>query len=130
MESEKSIPLPLNGEEIQEATLFKLRECMQKNCHLSLGNSYAKVRIEVFVKMILTDIARPDVSNNVAATVELDSGLASESEPETVEATLMVEPMPPNQLRQETDQAVPVQTVIDGKKVTKHLKYAPRKVKS
>lgn len=126
MESEKSIPLPLTGEEIQEAVIFKLRDCMQKNCHLHLGNAYTSAKIEVSVKMVLFDYGR-EVRNNEAATVELDSGLPPESESETVEASVTLESMPPNLLRQETDQAVPVATVVDGKKKIRHLKYAPRK---
>jgi hypothetical protein len=128
MESEKSIPLPLTGEEIQEAVVVKLRECMQKNCHLGLGNAYTSAKIEVTVKMTLFDYGR-EVRNNELATVEIDSGLPQESAPVTVEGQLTTDPMPPNQLRVETDQSVPVQTTQDGKKVTKHLKYAPRKAK-
>jgi hypothetical protein len=126
MDSEKSLPLPLTGEEVQEAVVFKLRECMQKSCHLSSGNAYTSARFEIAVKMTLWDYGR-EVRNNEIASGEIDSGLPPESEPETVEATLTVEPMPPNALRQEVDLPVPVQTVVDGKKVTKHLKYAPRK---
>lgn len=126
MDSEKSIPMPLTGEEIQEAVLFKLREAMQKNCHLHLGNAYTSAKIDISVKMVLFDYGR-EVHNNEAATVELDSGLPPESEPETVEASVTMEPVPPNQFRQESDQAVPVATVVDGKKKIRHLKYAPRK---
>ena len=128
MESEKSVPLPLTGEEIQEAVLFKLRECMQKSCHLHLGNAYTSAKIDISVKMILFDYGR-EVRNNEIAQVELDSTLPPESEPVVAEETLTVDPMPPNQLRHETDQAVPVPTVVDGKKTIRHLKYAPRKAK-
>jgi hypothetical protein len=126
MESEKSVPLPLTGEEIQEAVVFKLRECMQKTCHLHPGNAYTSAKIEVSVKMTLFDYGR-EVRNNELATVEIDSGLPQEGEPETVEGEIKLDPMPPNVLRQETDQAVPVATVVDGKKKIRYLKYAPRK---
>jgi len=126
VDSEKSIPLPLTGEEVQEAALYSLRECMQKNCHLSAGNAYTAARIEISVKMTLFDYGR-EIRNNEVLTVNLDSGLPAESEPETVEGSLTVEPVPPNQLRVETEQPVPVATVQDGKKVVKHLRYAPRK---
>ena len=128
MDSEKSIPMALSGEEIQEAVLFKLSECMQKNCHLHSGNAYSKARIEVSVKMTLYDYGR-EVRNNEQATVELDSGLPQESAPVTVEGTVVMEPMPPNQVRIETGQDVPVQTIIDGKPTVKRVKYAPRKAK-
>jgi len=44
-----------------------------------------------------------------------------------MDANVVMEPMPPNQVRIETDQAVPVPTVEGGKKVIRHLKYAARK---
>ena len=128
MESEKSIPLALSGEEIQEAVLYKVRECMGKSCHLASGNAYTSVRFEVTVKMTMFDYGR-EVRNNEIVTGEIDSGIPQEGAALAVEETLAVEPMPPNQLRQETDQAVPVQTVVDGKKKIRHLKYAPRKAK-
>ncbi len=129
MDSEKSLPLPLTGEEIQEACVAKLRECMQKNCHLSLTNAYTSAKIDIKVSMTLFDYGR-EVRNNEMTSVEIDSGLPSESEAQEVTGELVTEPMPPNQLRIETDQAVPVATTQDGKKVVKHLKYAPRKAKA
>ena len=128
MESEKSIPLPLTGEEVQEGVLSKVRECMEKSCHLSAGNAYTSCRFEVTVKMTLFDFGR-EVRNNEIVTGEIDSGIPQEGAALAVEETLDVEPMPPNQFRQETNQAVPVQTVVDGKKKIRHLKYAPRKAK-
>ena len=131
MESEKSIPLPLTGEEIQEAVVFKLRECMQKNCHLSLGNAYTSAKIDIKISMTLFDYGR-EVRNNEIAQVHLDSELPNESAAQEVTGELITDPMPPNLLRQEVDLPVPVESVIDGKKVTKHLKhlkYAPRKAK-
>lgn len=126
MESEKTVVLALSGEEIQEAVLFKLRECMQKNCHLSLTNAYTSAKVDISVKMVLFDYGR-EVRNNEVSKVELDSGLPHENEPETIDASISLEPMPPNQLRVETDQAVPVVTTTEGKKQVKRLKYAPRK---
>ena len=114
MESEKSIPLPLTGEEVQEGVLSKVRECMEKSCHLSAGNAYTSCRFEVTVKMTLFDFGR-EVRNNEIVTGEIDSGIPQEGAALAVEETLDVEPMPPNQFRQETGQAVPVQTVVDGK---------------
>lgn len=126
MESEKSVPMSLTGEEVQEAAVAKLRECMQHNCHLRLSDAYTSARIEVTVKMVLSDYGR-EVRNNTVAEVELDSGIPPESEPRVSEGTVVMEPMPPNSFRVETQQPVPVVTSQDGKKVIKHLKYAARK---
>jgi hypothetical protein len=138
MQSEKSIPLPLTGEEVQEAVVAKLRECMQKNCHLSLGNAYTAAKIEVSVKMVLYDYGR-EIRNNEAASVDIETGVPNDAEPVTSEGTVQFgdksladpeKPMSVNEFRVESEQPVPVQTVADGKKVTKHLKYAPRKPKA
>jgi hypothetical protein len=101
---------------------------MQKNCHLHLGNAYTSAKIEISVKMTLFDYGR-EVRNNENTSVEIDSGIPPDSPAQEVTGELTVEPMPPNLLRQETEQAIPVATVIDGKKQIKHLKYAPRKAK-
>lgn len=129
MESEKSIPLPLTGEEIQEGALAKVRECFEKSCHLSAGNAYTSARFEITVRMTLFDFGR-EVSNNEIVTGEIDSGIPQEGAALAVEENLIVEPMPPNQFRQETGQAVPVATVVDGQKKIRHVKYAPRKAKA
>lgn len=128
MESEKSIPLALTGEEIQEGVLAKVRECMQTNCHLGMGNAYTAARFEITVKMTLFDYGR-EVKNNVATAGEIDSGIPAGNEPMVIEGGVTMEAMPPNQFRQETDQPVPVQTVVDGQKKIRHLKYSPRKKK-
>lgn len=129
MENEKSVPLPLTGEEIQEAAVFKMRECMAKSCHLNSGNAYTSARIEISVKMTLFDYGR-EVRNNELVKVEVDSGLPAESEPREVSGEIAMEPAPPNQVRVDTEQPVPVATVVDGKPKIKHLKYAPRKAKA
>jgi hypothetical protein len=128
MDSEKSLPLPLTGKEIQEAVHFKLAECMEHNCHLHEGNAYTSARIEVSVKMVLFDYGR-EVRNNEAVTVAVDSGIPAESDPVESDGYVTMEPMPPNQFRVDTDQPVPVQTIVDGKPKTRHLKYTPRKSK-
>lgn len=128
MESEKSIPLPLTGDEVKEGAIAKVRECLDKSCHLASGNAYTSCRFEITVKMTLFDYGR-EVRNNEIVTGEIDSGIPQEGAALAVEETLTVEPMPPNQFRQETEQAIPVQTVVDGQKKIRHLKYQPRKAK-
>jgi len=76
----------------------------------------------------LSDYGR-EVKDNHIVTEQGDSGAPAESVPRTVEANIVMEPMPPNQVRVETDQAVPVPAVEGGKKVIKHLRYAARKPK-
>jgi hypothetical protein len=126
MESEKPVPMPLTGEEVQNAVLYKVQEAMQNSCHLRLSDAYTSFNAEITVRLTLSDYGRVVHSNHNAVAAD-DTGLPQEAEPRVSEGNLTVDPMPPNEVRVETDQAVPVKTVQDGKSVIRHLKYAPRK---
>ena len=128
MPDEKPAPMPLTGEEVQEAILYKVATSLLKTCHLKSDNAYTSFKAEISIRLTLSDFGR-QVSDNHIVSESGDSGLPAESEPRTVEANVVMEPMPPNQLRIDTDQAVPVPTVEGGKKVIRHLKYAARKPK-
>ena len=151
MPDEKPAPLPLTGEEVQEAILYKVVQSLSKTCHLKVDNAYTAFKAEISIKLTLSDFGRQVSDNHIVKesgempgvccecpTVgpEEDTvGLSVDDCPihgkksRTVEANVTMEPMPPNQVRIETDQAVPVPTVENGKKVVKHLRYAARKPK-
>lgn len=128
MPDEKPAPLPLTGEEVQEAILYKVASSLARTCHLKVDNAYTSFKAEISIRLTLSDFGR-QVSDNHSVTEQGDSGLDPENEPRQVEANVTMEPMPPNQVRIETDQDVPVPTVEGGKKVIKHLRYAARKAK-
>ena len=128
MPDEKPAPLPLTGEEVQEAILYKVAASLARTCHLKVDNAYTSFKAEITIRLTLSDFGR-EVKDNHIVTEQVDTGIPDESEPRSMEANVTMEPMPPNQLRIETDQAVPVSTVEGGKKVVKHLKYAARKPK-
>jgi len=129
MPDEKPAPLPLTGEEVQEAILYKVASSLARSCHLRATDAYASFKAEISIKLTLSDFGR-EVKDNHIVSDQGDSGLPAESDPRSVESNVTMEPMPPNQVRIETDQAVPVPTVEGGKKVVKHLKYAARKPKA
>ena len=126
MPDEKPAPLPLTGEEVQEAILYKVATSLARTCHLKADNAYTSFKAEITIRLTLSDFGR-QVSDNHNVSEQGDSGLPAESEPRQMDANVVMEPMPPNQVRIETDQAVPVPTVEGGKKVIRHLKYAARK---
>ena len=126
MENETIQPLPLSGQEVQDAILFKVQESLSHSCHLHFDNAYSSFRAEISIKLTLADYGREVRDNHVIAEAA-DTGLPGESQ--TVESNLVVAPMPPNQVRVETGQSVPVATVIDGKQKIRHVKYAARKAK-
>jgi len=150
MPDEKPAPLPLTGEEVQEAILYKVATSLARSCHLRATDAYASFKAEISIKLTLSDFGREVKDNHIVSDaaqaqgmhcecptvgVEEDTlGLSKSTCPihaneRTVESNVTMEPMPPNQVRVETDQAVPVPTVEGGKKVVKHLKYAARKPK-
>ena len=127
MPDEKPAPMPLTGEEVQEAILYKVVQSLSKTCHLKVDNAYTSFKAEISIKLTLSDFGR-EVKDNHIVTESHDTGLQGGPE-RVIEANVVMEPMPPNQVRIETDQAVPVPTVEGGKKVIKHLRYAARKPK-
>lgn len=140
MPDERPAPLPLTGEEVQEAILYKVAQSLSRTCHLKVDNAYTSFKAEITIRLTLSDFGREVKDNHIVkeegsifVPPEMEEQLRKDGmpigEPRTVEATLTMEPMPPNQVRIETDQAVPVPTVEGGKKVIKHLRYAARKPK-
>jgi hypothetical protein len=127
LEQEKVQPLPLSGREVKNAILFKVEESLNKSGHLHDDNAYTSFRAAISVKLMLSDYGR-EVQDNHEVIEAGSTGI--EGEPERrVEENVTVEPAPPNQVRVETGQSVPVTTVVDGKATTRHVKYSPRKAK-
>ncbi len=120
---EKPIVLGLNGEEIQHALLYKLGESLEKTCHLTSQCSYTAFKAKIRVEIILDDYGRETPDNHI---VEVSDGNVSE-EARTVTAEIDIEKAPPNQVRVETGQDVPVQVVKDGKTEVKRVRYQRKK---
>ena len=128
MPDERPEPLPLSGEEVQEAILYKVAESLGKTCHLKFDNAYTSFKAEIDIRLVLSDYGR-EVKDNHKVSTSHDTGAEATSEPRQVEAHVALDPTPPNQVRIETDQPVPVVTNEGGKRVIRNLKYAPRKSK-
>jgi hypothetical protein len=123
--SEKQVPLPLNGEEVRNAILYRVDESLRKTCNLADSTAYTSFRGTVEIRLTLSDYGR-EVGDNHNITVAEEVGLQGEA-PREVAASITIEPAPPNTVRVETKQDVPVKTVEDGKTVIKKVKYQPRK---
>ena len=124
MEQEKIQPQPLSGQEVQEAILYKVAESLSKTCHLHPDNAYAKFRADISIRLVLSDFGREQKDNHEVSAGE-DTGL--EGVEHQVDASVVMEPQAPNAVRVETNQDVPVSTVVDGKTVTRKVRYAARK---
>lgn len=126
MPDEKAAPLPLNGDEVKEAILFKINESLNRTCHLIHDSAYTSFRAKVTISLELNDFGRIQPDNHIV-TAEEDSGLASQGQMRQVDANLTIDPQPPNQLRVDTDQPVPVRSTENGKTVVRNIRYTPRK---
>lgn len=132
MPNEKPIVLPLSGEEVREAILFKLNESLKKTCHLIDSSAYTAFRGKITISLVLVDYGRETVDNHIVEVDEdvrtpdaTDAGRA-----ESYEEVVDIPAMPPNQVRVETQQSVPVQTNVGGKVEVRKVKYAARKSKA
>lgn len=120
---EKSLPLHLNGEEIIEAVVAKIRERMRKDCFLNSTTAYDWFRAEVSIHVLMNDSGRrPEVSVNVQ-TSEGEMPTADDSV-KVAESSFKMQEAPPNQVRIESNQPVPVlSTGGDGKAEVKRASY-------
>ncbi len=124
MPNEKIQPQPLSGEEVQNALLYRIAESLCKSCHLHRDNAYSSFRADISIQLTLNDYGREQKDNHQIAVVE-NTGLPGDER--KIEANVVMEPAPPNQVRVETGQDVPVTTVVEGKQVTRKIRYAARK---
>lgn len=121
--AERSLNLPLSGEEIVIAVTEKLAEAMRRDCFLSQNTAYESFRAEVTVKILMTDLGRtPEAEFHVTQEVghpTLSGNLS------TAETAFTMEPAPPNEVRMETGQPLPVLTTgqATGRPEIKPVRY-------
>jgi|ERR1700687_1046343 len=104
MPPEKTIALPLSGEEIRLAILDKIGEALAKDCYLHPAAAYDFFSGKITIELRCNDMGREDV---VKVNVKLAQGDPPPEEPEAVKVELKIDPEPPNQVRIETGQGVP-----------------------
>lgn len=132
---EKTLPRALSGTEIKTAVIKKITDMMERDCRLASHVAYG-----AFSFHFRLDIKFQDLGSNIKSTAhEASEEIAPVEDPEIplqVE-TLEVsdEEKPPNQVRVETGQGVPVAVKLpsgkmEEKRVTyKDPKFREKKVK-
>jgi len=123
--SEETLAQPLSGEEIIEAVAWRLREILQKQCHLNPALAYESFSADIHVVLRVKDLGRE-------VPVEAKFRASSESQPDEdallTEADEQMYDLPPNQVRMDTDQPIPVLTRdAEGKKEIKHIRFEKQK---
>lgn len=138
MASELELPRPLDGEEIKIAIAHKIAEAvmssLDKRCQL-YGKAYPKFRATFAVEYTLDDFGRTfegavgGDTGSVAFFEDLRQYAPAEGavEGETVKVEGEIPETPPNQLRRETAQSVPVQVTNErGQQAEKAVVYQPK----
>jgi hypothetical protein len=126
---ERVLNLQLNGGEVIEAVLDDIRTQLQKSCYLNQNSAYdwmaAKIRVDLELHdtgMLITETFKSESSAGVKP-----------QDPDSIEAHEIefdIEPAPPNEVRVQTSQPVPVETKdSDGRSVVKHVRYAKKDAK-
>jgi len=116
---------PLSGEEIKDQILFDVMKSLEKTCNLADATAYGSYEGEITIRLRLNDLGRITADGHV---VKVGEGEVPVEVPETA-ADIEIVPQPPNEVRVETGQPVPVLTEVDGKVVERKVKYQARKQK-
>ncbi len=125
--SELSVPEPLSGTEVIDAVAYRVKEMLFRDCFLSANSAY-----EAFSCKIKIEIAARDCGRTVEVNqdISVQAGNPSELEHEDTmidQAEALFEEAPPNVVRAETEQPVPVMTEdYTGHTERKTVKYKKR----
>lgn len=126
---EEVILRPLTGMEVQEAVIHKIRESFGKTCHLLATNGYTSFRAEIEIHLTLSDYGDQRFDNHKVIAQQGTLPPIEDPSRHDYEVAVTMEPKPPNQVLFETEQAVDVKRVVDGRPVIQQVRYTPRKPK-
>lgn len=125
--AERVLANPLSGAEIIEAVLDKIRQRLQRDCHLSPNLAYDYYLADIKINLTAHDVGRAvgvDVSQVVTEGVRPEDAAL-----EAAEAEFHIDAEAPNVVRVETGQEVPVLTKgSDGKQTVRGIKYSRKKL--
>ena len=124
--SEEVLNTPLGGDEIIEAILYRVREQLTRDCFLSPNSAYEKFSGKIHIEVLVVDGDRSlGVTRDM--TVTLGEPIDVNDEPILGVSTEIIEEEPPNVVRRESEQAIPVLTDDGtGKKEMRKVKYKRR----
>jgi hypothetical protein len=122
--AERVLVNPLSGAEIIEAVADKVRKSLQKDCFLSPNLSYDYYSAEVKISLTAHDVGR---DAKVEQAIHDTQGEIAENEDaalDAADAEFAIDAEPPNTVRVESGQPVPVLTRgEDGKPAIRKVKY-------
>jgi len=122
---ERTLALPLAGNEIIELFVDKFRAALQRNGHLNPALAYDHFEGKVSISTVVHDLGR---KVEVEETAKLTLGEPPEDENaflEQAESEFNVENQAPNEARVESGQPVPVLSKdVDGRPEIKKVRYS------
>lgn len=120
---ERVLSTPLSGLEIRKAILDRIGNSLSKDCFLSENLAYDYYVAEIHIKLTAHDVGR---AAEVEQTITDTRGEVSDDvHLEAAEADIQIEAQPPNTVRVESGQDVPVLTKdSEGKSTIKGARYA------
>lgn len=124
MPAERTLNKPLSGPEIIESIVSDIRKTLERDCFLAPHMAYPSYSCDGQLNIKFQGTAVKSSTAYVrASTGEPDPSLPIQEETVSVD----VEPKPPNEVRRESGQAVPVLAkTATGKLEEKAVKYAPK----
>lgn len=123
--SENAVAEPLSGSEVIEAIVYKLKEQLARDCYLSPVTAYEYFTGKINVTIVAVDCGRQAPVNITIDVTKGDPTALEQGEGYRVESTEDIEKLPPNVVRRETEQPVPVTTADGAGKVEgRKVKYA------
>lgn len=125
---ERTLNKQLSGDEIIEAHLDTMRQRMKQSGYFRSNDAFDWFSSEVTIKCDMHDtgaMVKADL------TIKAAAGTPNEGdEAETVEMAFNIDPAPPNEVRVQTGQPVPVLTTdATGKQVEKSVRYSRKDAK-
>lgn len=125
--AEKVLNLPLSGLEVREAILDKLSRKLERDCFLSPNAAYDYFSATINISILLHDVARTETVNQILH--EFQGEVPDGTEIKSVQDSMEIAVQPPNEVRVETGQEVPVLTQKDGRPEIKGVRYARNKAR-
>lgn len=121
---ETVLALALSGEEVRKAICDKLDQVLAKDCRLTAEKAYQYFSSKITVHLECFDIGRIEVVESISQATY--GGAPNDNEAlDKFDAELEMSPAPPNEIRVESGQGVPVQSRdSDGRSTEKRIRYS------
>jgi hypothetical protein len=128
--AERVLAEPLSGEEVILAIADRISTVLRRDCFLSKNLAYDSFDCDVKISLRLHDVGRsPEVSLDQNISAEVEGANIEDQFLDQAETEFKIEKAPPNEVRVETGQEVPVLTKdSEGNPTIKKVKYSRKQL--